>query len=65
MNNFGFGPVFKNEQIVFGAQRPGYNFKSVSISDLKMDFFYKEARGQAYLLPFSTKSVRGIIRRTS
>jgi len=35
MNNFGFGPVFKNEQIVFGTQRPGYNSKSVSVSDIQ------------------------------
>jgi len=65
MSNFSFGPASGGEQIVFGAQRPGYNFKSVSVSDFKNGFFYKEARGQACLLPSSTKSVRGIIRRIS
>jgi len=38
MTNFNFGPAFENEQIVFGAQRPGhddYDPKHVGINSIK------------------------------
>ena len=35
MRKFGFGPASENERIVFGAQRPGYNSKSVNPNDVQ------------------------------
>jgi len=35
VSSFGFGPASRDEQIVFGAQRPGYSSKSVGLSDIQ------------------------------
>ncbi len=35
MNEFGFDPAFRNERIVFGAQRPGYPAKRVSANQVR------------------------------
>lgn len=35
MNDFSFAPASEDEQIVFGAQRPGYNSRAVGLSDIQ------------------------------
>jgi len=45
MNDYNFAPASNDEKIVFGAQRPGYNSKSVSLSNVQEWIsFMKEQR---------------------
>jgi len=45
MSEFGFGPASQSEQIVFGAERPGYSSKSVSLSDVQKWISFMKRQG--------------------
>jgi len=42
---FDFGPASMDKQIVFGAQRPSYSWKSVSPSDIQEWIFFMKKQG--------------------
>ncbi|MFZ2071680.1 MAG: protein phosphatase [Halobacteriota archaeon] len=45
MSDFSFTPASEGEQIVFGAQRPGYNSRPVDPSDIQEWISYMKAQG--------------------